>query len=155
MANRVYDMTSVYWSFIQFVCNMSYQMLQHTRVFNTFQKVAYTTAKFKLHMSILDGVDDSAFYDSLPMGVQAVGEWMIFEDFNRLFWGMYEIYNLQEDSPRRKQIMQAMRVMVKIAEENNDNHLLDIISKLSVNDVPPGTEALTESIDTLFADLNI
>jgi hypothetical protein len=152
---KAHDMTGVFWPFISMVANMPYDMLRKTHAFNAFKKVMEADPAFRIHMSAVEDLDADVFYDAMPLGMWADGEWMYFTDVNKLFWCMHEIYERQPDSERRTKMMRAMRTMETIAKMNDT---LDAFETLSVSRTfprPAETQPTTESIENLISQMSI
>ena len=155
MDGKTHDMTSVFWPFIHFVCNMPYTLLQKTRVFNALRKVAYSHSAFKLHMSATAELDADAFYDALPLGVITDGEWLVFTDFNRMFWGMHEMYERAPDCERRKKIMRAMKIIHDIAQVNEVMTCMSSCTLTPIVDVEQPTQTTESALEELMAEMSL
>lgn len=149
MGTKAHDMTAVFWPFISMVATMPYDILKRTHAFNAFKKVMKADPAFRIHMSAVEDLDADVFYDAMPLGMWADGEWMYFADINKLFWCMHEIYERQPDSARRTKMMRAMRTMETISKMNET---LDALETLTVSR-PPVTQP--ESIENLISQLSI
>ena len=106
------DMTSGFWSFINFVCNMPYELLRKPETRRVFDRMSSYTTVVKLHRKI---IDVSALKGPLPKGVCEMGEWIVFQDINRLFLGMCEMYTPVAESEKRSRLFYAVRVLQDVA----------------------------------------
>ena len=151
MATPCHNMTNVFWSLVNYVCTMSYEMLCKTNVYAAFSKVARTDATFKLHLGILDDFDASMYYDALPTGVWTDGEWLVFGNMDRLFYGLREMYDRVPDCERKMKLNRAILVIEYIITLNE---AIDLIGDVNVSE-DENEVAETQSIEDLFAGLTV
>lgn len=147
-----HNMTNIFWSFINYVCDMPYDMLTHTTAFRAFEMVARSDGSFKLHISVLHDIDASAFYDALPLGTWTDGEWIVFADINRLFYGLHEMYQSQPDSEHKRKMNKAMNIIERISAMNDALEALGDMTVSSEPHTPPNSET---PLEYLFSQLHV
>lgn len=106
------DITNGFWSFINFVCNMPYELLCKPETGRVFGPISSCTSAFKLHRNIIDA---SALRAPLPEGVRESGEWIVFKDIDSLFLGMCNMYTHAAESEKRSRLFFAARVLQDMA----------------------------------------
>ena len=136
MGKEIHDMTNVFWSFINFVCNMPYEVLSRTEIYQAFHRVVSRQGAFKLHWKVLEDLGEESVLKDWPEGVAQMGEYILFDDINRLFLGMYEMYSDGPDSEKRTKLFHAIQIMQDVS------HMVDlkeVVTSIHNHETTPGS----------------
>jgi hypothetical protein len=134
MAKTIHDVTHVFWSLINFICDMPRDALKRTPVFDMFEQILNQNGAFKLHISVVD-----TYYPgcTLPYGIYAQNDFLVFENINRLFLGLWEMYIDAENDihNHRGRLGTAIQIINKYCEAYDENEMSVLADQLQKNNI--------------------
>ena len=150
MGKAIHDMTNVFWSFINFVCNMPYVLLCKTEIYQAFQRVVSRQGAFKLHWKVLEDIGEESVLKDWPEGVTQMGEYIVFDDIKRLFQGMYEMYSGGPNSETRTKLFHAIRIMQEVS------HMVDleeVVTNIRIRNHDTAPESGVSELENLLQNM--
>ena len=157
------DLTNIFWPFIRTVVNTPYEVSLNMNIYKSLQKNNQNKNKqYKIRTCILYGIKH---IHSLPVCITIIDEYMYFNDFNALFYGLRDIYNEQPYSEEKLLINRFIATMydiyiTKMLNKNKTNYVRcddDFMDDESVEN-PPKIENIKEetlNLDDIFAKLSL
>lgn len=91
------NLSSVLWSFIKIISNKDFIIYNRSPIYMFFQKMLETKQPVKIKISYLYNVTHYDF--NMPDGIYIEDDtYIVFDDIQKMFQGIYIIYSYQEDS---------------------------------------------------------
>ena len=106
------DLTNIFWPFVRTVVNTPYEVSFNMNIYKSLQKNNENKNKqYKIRSCILSGIQK---INLLPSCITIIDDYMYFNDFNALFYGLRDIYNEQPNSEDKLLINRFIATMYDI-----------------------------------------
>lgn len=114
------NLSSVLWSFIRIISNKDFNIYNRSPIYLFFQKMLETKQPVKIKITYLYNVTHYDF--NMPDGIYVEDDtYIVFQDIQKLFQGIYIIYAYQEDSEYKTLIKNCYDKIDKIISNKDQN----------------------------------